>query len=80
MTPEGAGPAGADRHLCPLCGRPNRCAMAEASRTECWCVGAAFSADLLGRAATSAGEARCICAHCASGTAPPSPATTSDMR
>jgi hypothetical protein len=80
MTPEGEARAGAAAHLCPLCGQANQCAMAAGSGTECWCVGAAFSADVLARGARAAGAARCICARCASGATRPSASSAPDTR
>jgi hypothetical protein len=64
MRLEGEAPA-RTAHLCPLCGQANRCAMAAGNSNGCWCVGAAFSAELLLRAASSAGAVRCICVRCA---------------
>jgi hypothetical protein len=78
MTPVGEASIADAAQLCPLCGLANGCAMAAASSIECWCIGAEFGADLLARAANSAGAERCICARCASGTARPSPLTTPD--
>ena len=50
----------ADR--CPVCRKPNGCALAEGDESEpCWCVGREFPADLLERAGDP--EA-CICEAC----------------
>jgi hypothetical protein len=80
MTPAGEARAGVAAHLCPLCGLANGCAMAAGSRTECWCVGAAFGADLRRRAAGAGGAARCICARCASDAAQSAAMRSPDTR
>lgn len=56
---------------CPLCGQPNRCAMANAPSacdrdTACWCVNVTFSAELLARVPAQAERKACICQRCAS--------------
>ena len=56
--------------LCPLCGQPNRCAMAGARpdgapAAPCWCTQADFSAELLARVPAEAQGRACICAACA---------------
>jgi hypothetical protein len=63
----------ADR--CPLCGEPNRCAMELQMATgqpqpPCWCTRAGFSAELLAQVPPDARGRACICAACASRTAP----------
>lgn len=61
-------PAVADR--CPLCGKPNQCAM-EAERVTgqkqppCWCTDVDFGAGLLARVPREAQVRACICAACA---------------
>ena len=56
--------------LCPLCGKPNRCAMessraAAADQPPCWCVGVDFSPELLERLPAAARGKACICEACA---------------
>lgn len=80
MTREGEAPVGGASHLCPLCGQANHCAMAAGGGTECWCVGASFSQDVLMFAARRAGTARCICARCAGDAMRSSAATAPDAR
>jgi hypothetical protein len=55
----------ADR--CPLCGGGNACAIAAGSDpgSPCWCVAAAFDAELLARVPLGARGRACICAACA---------------
>jgi hypothetical protein len=49
--------------LCPLCGEPNRCALAGSSPSEdsCWCVGREFPASLVEAAPD---RTACICETC----------------
>jgi len=57
-----------DPTRCPLCGQPNRCAMAQATEqpaAPCWCVSVSFSAELLARVPAAAQRQACICAACA---------------
>lgn len=56
--------------LCPLCGRPNACAMevervTGASQPPCWCMDVDFGAELLARVPPAARRLACICARCA---------------
>jgi hypothetical protein len=53
--------------LCPLCRRPNGCAVAAgaAAATPCWCVGARLDAAALARATAADGGSACVCAACA---------------
>jgi hypothetical protein len=55
-----------DRQKCPLCGRPNRCAMAEGHPVgACWCVSMRLTADMLEAVPTEDRGVRCICDTCA---------------
>ncbi|TFY98101.1 cysteine-rich CWC family protein [Ramlibacter rhizophilus] len=61
---------------CPLCQRPNACALEEARRTgqaqgPCWCTQAAFSPALLAQLPPEARGKACICAACARPTPAP---------
>ncbi len=52
---------------CPLCGGPNRCAMAQPEpqqHTPCWCTRAQFSAQLLQQVPEVARGKACICPDC----------------
>ena len=55
---------------CPLCGKPNQCAM-EVERISgqkqppCWCTQADFSADLLAQIPAESKNKACVCAACA---------------
>jgi len=54
-------------HLCPLCGKPNDCAMAEcnaAPDAPCWCKSEAFPPELLNRVSETATNRACICRTC----------------
>jgi hypothetical protein len=56
-----------DRAICPLCGQPNGCALAQppgASGTECWCARVRFDAGLLARVPAAAQGRACICQRC----------------
>ncbi|MEO8038869.1 MAG: cysteine-rich CWC family protein [Betaproteobacteria bacterium] len=61
-------PAGrpASEPVCPLCGRPNRCAPAQSGtfQTPCWCREATFSAGLLARVPQRQRNIACICRAC----------------
>ena len=62
-----APPALPDR--CPLCGKPNQCAMELERLTglkqpPCWCTGVEFDAELLARLPQEAKGRACICAAC----------------
>ena len=61
---------GADPALCPLCGKPNQCAMEVERETgvkqpPCWCTQVAFDAALLSSVPKEARGTACICAACA---------------
>jgi hypothetical protein len=55
---------------CPLCGRPNQCAMEVERKTgvkqpPCWCTQVKFDAALLSNVPEEANGKACICAACA---------------
>ena len=58
-----------DPTACPLCGKPNLCAM-EIERTtgvkqeSCWCTQLDFSDELLDQVPAEAQNLSCICADC----------------
>lgn len=53
---------------CPLCGGPNRCAMAAQEPPErCWCVDATISAGTLAAIPADSVGRRCVCPNCAAG-------------
>jgi hypothetical protein len=56
-----------DPARCPLCGRPNRCALAAGSSAvaPCWCADAAISRDRLALVPEAARRVACLCAACA---------------
>ena len=55
-----------DKQKCPLCGQPNRCAMAEEHPVDtCWCVSIRLPADMLEAVPTEDRGVRCICETCA---------------
>jgi hypothetical protein len=50
---------------CPLCGRPNDCALARGEHDPpCWCVRASFPPTLLARVPAALQGRACICARC----------------
>lgn len=57
-----------DPCLCPLCGKPNGCAMvcepAEQDAQPCWCTREHFSAQLLQQVPAPAKDRACICRAC----------------
>lgn len=68
-------PSAIDACLCPLCGRPNQCAMAQATsgqaagqpagqQAPCWCTREEFGAALLERVPEAARDKACICQAC----------------
>ena len=63
---------GVDPRLCPLCGKPNQCAMEVERETgvkqpPCWCTQVKFDAALLSSVPEEARGTACICAACVSG-------------
>ncbi len=55
-----------DDTTCPLCGKPNRCAMAEDQPvTQCWCASAIFTPEVLEAIPVEDRGVRCICPACA---------------
>jgi hypothetical protein len=59
-----------DPTRCPLCGKPNRCAMEVERETgvkqsPCWCTEVKFEAALLASLPQQARGTACICAACA---------------
>jgi len=56
---------------CPLCDKPNQCAMEIAKATgkpqePCWCVNALFTPELLAKLPAYVNGQACICSACAS--------------
>ncbi|MEK0315203.1 cysteine-rich CWC family protein [Cohnella sp. 56] len=52
--------------VCPLCGGPNGCAIAEGrAATSCWCMSVVICADVLARVPDALQGRVCICAACA---------------
>ncbi len=65
MTPEKS----MDPNLCPICHEPNVCAMeiAEATGTapaRCWCMGVAFTPEVMKSVPDEAKGKVCICFKC----------------
>ena len=60
--------AAVDPCLCPLCGQPNQCAMAQPQSGEakapCWCTREPFSAALLQQVPGPLKDKACICRAC----------------
>jgi hypothetical protein len=57
-----------DTRMCPLCGKPNDCAVAAGQDAEaCWCMTATMSSSALASIPPEAQGKICICAQCASG-------------
>ncbi len=55
-----------DAANCPLCGGPNRCAMAAGQTdTPCWCTTITLTAAMLERIPPAKRGVACICAACA---------------
>lgn len=53
---------------CPLCGEPNRCAVANGEAHEsCWCMQVSFVPDALDALPEGARDRYCICQRCATG-------------
>jgi hypothetical protein len=60
-----------DTTKCPLCGRPNECAVAAGRAPEsCWCMTATMDPAALTAIPPEAQGKVCICARCASGDRP----------
>lgn len=55
-----------DTTRCPLCGKPNECAVAAGREPEsCWCMTATMSPEALAAIPAEAQAKVCICADCA---------------
>lgn len=56
-------------HACPLCGAPNRCAVAAEGSfaVDCWCASVRISAQALARVPEPLRGKACLCAACATG-------------
>ncbi|MFM8899010.1 MAG: cysteine-rich CWC family protein [Burkholderiales bacterium] len=54
---------------CPLCGKPNDCAVACSNSFDqpCWCTSVQFSADTLARIPEQQRGKACVCRSCAEG-------------
>ena len=53
-----------DPSVCPVCGEPNTCGMAQ-GKTECWCMALKIPDSALERIPGAAKSVACICARCA---------------
>ena len=50
---------------CPLCGRPNQCALAaDPNATKCWCDSVEFPHELLAKIPENAVRKTCVCKKC----------------
>ncbi|WP_281889195.1 cysteine-rich CWC family protein [Limnohabitans sp. TEGF004] len=63
-------PAPIDACACPLCGKPNQCAMEVAKISgqpvaKCWCVNVSFPPELLAKVPVASQRKACICQACA---------------
>ena len=57
-----------DTTHCPLCGKPNECAVAAGRAAEsCWCMTTTMSPSALASIPVEAQGKVCICARCAAG-------------
>ena len=51
--------------ICPLCGNPNKCAVAaDPNATECWCESVIFPRELLAQIPEEAVRKTCVCQKC----------------
>ncbi|MGY8892797.1 MAG: cysteine-rich CWC family protein [Burkholderiales bacterium] len=73
-------PPAIDPRVCPICGAPNQCVMANTSKPTgqttdrlneinspdlpCWCFSMVFSGDLLSRVPDEAKNLSCVCPSC----------------
>jgi hypothetical protein len=69
--PSAPEPAPADASRCPLCGRPNGCAMAAGGQEPCWCASATISPETLAQIPAALRDVACLCAECATGVRAP---------
>lgn len=54
-----------DTAVCPLCGKPNDCAVAaDPNATECWCEDVEFPQELFDQVPENAFRKVCICRAC----------------
>lgn len=56
----------ADPKRCPICGRPNRCAMAE-GKSACWCFHQKVPESVLDGVPAELRGLACVCEACATG-------------
>jgi len=55
----------ADNSRCPLCGRPNDCAIAAGSDQPCWCTRIRIDAAVLEQIPPALRGIACVCPACA---------------
>jgi hypothetical protein len=61
-----------DTTRCPLCGKPNRCAVAQGGDiSACWCAAAIIDRETLAAIPVGPQQDACLCPACAQGDAPP---------
>ncbi len=53
-----------DPSLCPVCGKPNTCGMAQ-GKNECWCFDVKIDDAALARIPKAAKNRACLCPRCA---------------
>ncbi|MEO8000113.1 MAG: cysteine-rich CWC family protein [Gemmatimonadaceae bacterium] len=52
-----------DPSLCPLCARPNECAMVDGGKT-CWCFSTPMARDAIERIPSEQRGLACVCRNC----------------
>lgn len=52
--------------LCPLCGGPNACGLAEGN-VKCWCFSVSIAKEALAQVPEEARDKACLCRCCATG-------------
>ncbi len=71
-----------NQSLCPLCGQPNRCALAEDTEeiADCWCVHVKIPLERLMQISPSRLGRACICRTCAEASVAASHPARPDVR
>ena len=68
-----------DPSICPLCSKPNACALVDGGKT-CWCYSASISREAIERVPVEQQGMACICERCGCGTETATATASADQR